>query len=349
MSKVLFRLDAGPDIGLGHFMRCRTLAMAMRQLGWQSVFVGHDFSGSQLVNLAQESQIELVSLPKFDDCGEDAHLFAHIAGKMAADILIVDNYSYKSEALRVLQQRRLKVVAFAFDGIANEIPEVQVLLNPNPSAVRQFYEGHGIDLVLCGSDYTLIRPEISELRSRNYCQDGPVLLLLGGGNVSHYLTGIAPAIMAKTSQKLIISISGNYESENLRAWARAQSDRCELNTDMNRFPQLLAEASLVITGAGGTLWEACCLGLPWLGVIWVDNQRHAAEVAKKFNTGLTVDCSKINDDTNRDRFNAAVITAFEKLLASRHKWPQMIDAQRALIDGNGAHRAAEQITRFFDN
>lgn len=347
MSKVLFRLDAGPDIGLGHFMRCRTLAVAMHKLGWQSVFVGQGLNSPQLENLAQESGIKLTSLPTAHDCGEDAHMFAHIAGKMAAQIVVVDKYSYKPEAFRLLRQQELKVVAI--DDTAQAIPQVQVMLNPNPGFAPQSYEGHDIDLILCGSDYTLIRPEITELRTRNYCEDGPVLLLLGGGNVSHYLAGVAAAIMAKTSQKLILSISGNYESESLRTWVRAHSDRCELNIDMSRFPQLLAEASLVITGAGGTLWEACCLGLPWLGVIWVDNQRHAAEVAKKFNAGLTVDCVEINDDTNRGRFSTAVATAFEKLLVSQHKWGQMIDAQRALIDGNGAHRAAEQIIRFFDN
>ena len=37
--RVVFRADAGPDIGLGHARRCLTLAGALRELGVESLFV----------------------------------------------------------------------------------------------------------------------------------------------------------------------------------------------------------------------------------------------------------------------------------------------------------------------
>ena len=38
MPTVLFRCDGGPDIGIGHVMRCRALAARFREQGWTSAF-----------------------------------------------------------------------------------------------------------------------------------------------------------------------------------------------------------------------------------------------------------------------------------------------------------------------
>ena len=37
--RVVFRADAGPEIGLGHARRCLTLAGALRELAMESLFV----------------------------------------------------------------------------------------------------------------------------------------------------------------------------------------------------------------------------------------------------------------------------------------------------------------------
>ena len=38
MPAVLFRCDGGPEIGIGHLMRCRALAAAFGERGWQHCF-----------------------------------------------------------------------------------------------------------------------------------------------------------------------------------------------------------------------------------------------------------------------------------------------------------------------
>ena len=80
MSRVALWAEAGPAIGLGHFMRCRTLAQALLARGHSPVFVLDDASAAAVGGMIPEGAARL----RVDQGARFA------AGHPAPDAMILD-------------------------------------------------------------------------------------------------------------------------------------------------------------------------------------------------------------------------------------------------------------------
>jgi len=77
-SKMTFRVDANATIGTGHFMRCLTLADAMRDTCAGIAFVTRDLP-SHLANMLVERGFEHLALPPIHDDVQATDELAHAA------------------------------------------------------------------------------------------------------------------------------------------------------------------------------------------------------------------------------------------------------------------------------
>ena len=67
---ILFRLEAGPEIGFGHLMRCRSLAYALHEKGEECVMVGPNVAYA--TNEDREVFADWIPLPLWESAVEDA-------------------------------------------------------------------------------------------------------------------------------------------------------------------------------------------------------------------------------------------------------------------------------------
>ena len=286
----LFRVDAGPGIGMGHFMRCRTLALEMIAHDWVVFFMGHGlpkemmFCSSWLVSTG----LNLIEMPQYSDSEFDAQL---LSNKLPlADCLIVDTYKYNREDFALLQRfNSERVPIVVIDDIASRDIPAQMVINPNPLFSPEPYQRQKIPEILCGADYTLIRPEIAALRDRKYCKEGPIVVTLGGGDVVAPMMKLLSALPHNINNRICVSVSENCPLETINEWINECPEKRFINNDNSRFPQLLASASVAITGGGGTLWEVYCLGIPSLSLVWVDNQKQTGIIIKEQATSFLID------------------------------------------------------------
>jgi UDP-N-acetylglucosamine:LPS N-acetylglucosamine transferase len=175
------------------------------------------------------------------------------------------------------------------DDLANRDTPAQVVLNPNPLFSPEPYQRQKIPHILCGEKYTLIRPEVVAQRDRPYSAEGVIMITLGGGDVVEPLLKVLRAVPKGLPNRICVSVSSACPLEPINAWIDEDPVMRFLNIDSDRFPDLLAGSAMTITGGGTTLWEAYCLGVPNICLVWVDNQRQTSVVIKQQATSLLLD------------------------------------------------------------
>ncbi|NLF98375.1 MAG: hypothetical protein GX569_16705 [Candidatus Riflebacteria bacterium] len=309
----VFRVDAGPGIGMGHFMRCRTLALELVKRKWVVFFVGSGMAkelsgkGKRRVNQI----INLIEFGPFKTAAEDSRALLDMLTRefeLRIDCLVIDTYFYNREDYAFLQRfGRQRLPIMVIDDLASRDTPAQAVLNPNPLFSSEPYERQKIPSIMCGEEYTLIRPEVVALRDRPYSDEGLIMITLGGGDVVEPMMRVLSAVPDGLANRICVSVSANCPLDAINDWISRDSIRRFLNTDSDRFPELLASSAFAITGGGTTLWETYCLGVPNLCLVWVDNQRQTSVVIRQQATSFLVDfAEQINQGLQSELFGRGI-------------------------------------------
>ncbi|KAF1081479.1 MAG: hypothetical protein GQF41_2285 [Candidatus Rifleibacterium amylolyticum] len=309
----VFRVDAGPGIGMGHFMRCRTLALELVKRKWVVFFVGSgmakELSGNDKRRVNQI--INLIEFGPFKTAAEDSRALLDMLTRefeLRIDCLVIDTYFYNREDYAFLQRfGRQRLPIMVIDDLASRDTPAQAVLNPNPLFSSEPYERQKIPSIMCGEEYTLIRPEVVALRDRPYSDEGLIMITLGGGDVVEPMMRVLSAVPDGLANRICVSVSANCPLDAINDWISHDSTRRFLNTDSHRFPELLASSAFAITGGGTTLWETYCLGVPNLCLVWVDNQRQTSVVIRQQATSFLVDfAEQINQGLQSELFGRGI-------------------------------------------
>ncbi|HNV71366.1 MAG TPA: UDP-2,4-diacetamido-2,4,6-trideoxy-beta-L-altropyranose hydrolase [Candidatus Ozemobacteraceae bacterium] len=329
MSKVLIRADGGATVGMGHLMRCRTLAIALQLRGWKTVFLSEGVPGEGFAD-DQGRKFEVVDPSRSGTNGAGT---AQVAEQTQADLVLIDTYTFGMKDFLALWKSGRPLVVI--DDLADRGLPVDAVINPNPLFPDTRYREQGIPHCLIGSDYCLIRPEVLVARQLSVRQERHLLVTLGGGGVPEVLLPLLPIMESSDFHQ--ITVMASTSAPKLEAWVQAHATRWQICRDFSSLPRLVAEADAVVSAGGTTLWEVYCVGRPSLAIVWVDNQRHALRVVDAQRTGTVVDL--------RRGFDEQVFTrAWQEFLDSRQD-QDCIERQQQLIDGRGAERAAEVLLR----
>ncbi len=294
----VFRVDAGPDIGMGHFMRCRTLAFELVRRNWVVFFVGSGLPGNLFTPCRGRVNgiINLIEFGPHVTSADDAKVLLELLMTKsvgAVDCLIIDTYVYNRGDFAYLQRfGRGRFPVLVIDDLANRDTPAQAVLNPNPLFAREPYERQKIPHILCGEQYTLIRPEITALRERVYNDTGLIMVTMGGGNVVAPLMRVLRSIPSEISNRICVSVSPACPLDAINEWISLDPVMRFLNTDSRLFPELLANSAFAITGGGTTLWETYCIGVPSLCLVWVANQKQASVVIQQQATSFLIDIAE---------------------------------------------------------
>lgn len=343
--RILFRADASSRIGVGHLVRCLTLAEQLRKCGAEAHFVCRALDGDlcDLVR-ARGFAVHRLTLPS-DQADSvvaadlDAELTIAVIKELPKfDWICVDHYALDHRWQKRLRPycQRLMVI----DDLADRPHDCDLLLDQNAIAgMETRYDG----LVpvgctsLLGPSYALLNAQYAELRLRAAPREGiPRRLLVSFGGFDQYgLTDMTVQVLcamdrpALEADVVLASSSPHY--------GRIQdmvSDRPQIRL-FDRTPSLapFILAADVALGAGGTThWERLALGLPSLVITVADNQRPVAdELARQGLIRWLGDAGQMSPSRLR--------TALEDVLCNdlSADWSERC---MALVDGRGADRVA---------
>jgi spore coat polysaccharide biosynthesis predicted glycosyltransferase SpsG len=307
--RILFRAPAGPRRGFGHLVRCRSLA---RALGVRP-----------LVALRGGAAVQEAALGLGCDVVQGGP--ARLLRALAPDVLVVDDPMTADARRWMAAGRRAGCLVVSVHDLGLGCLDADLVIDGSVTMNAQARRGK----TLAGPRFALLDPSIVEEDERR--DPYSVLVALGGGPRAELAVDIAEAIV-EADPRATVRVAGGFMSTPARVprqitWLGPSGS---LRTEM-------ARASVAVVGGGVSLYEACALGTPAIGVPVVAAQRPtvAAFVARGAARGSArgpVSAERVADECVSLLCDAAM---------RRH----LSRVGKRLIDGRGAFRAAAAVAQ----
>lgn len=358
--RIAVRTDASHQIGIGHFMRCLTLADALKQRRAEIRFVSRNLPkylrgmvetrGYELIMLdSRASETITADLPHAHWLGTsqdvDAQGTIRAISDQTWDWLVVDHYALDARWESALRQSTRNILVI--DDLADRQHDCDILLDQNyfVDALTRYDCLTSKDCgMLLGPGFALLRNEFARARARLRKRDGKIrriLVFFGGSDLGNE-TLRALQVLQKINHSgiaidVVIGPQNLYRNE-VEAFAASMED-VATHYNVPNMAELIAGADLYIGAAGTTTWERCCLGLPSQVITVASNQVQATRDLESLGvlTYLGESCSVTAEQ---------VTTAVTDCILSPLRMVEQSEKCLALVDGRGASRCVDTMIQF---
>ena len=281
---VCFRVDSSHDIGIGHLMRCLTLADELHEKNHEISFICRELSGHLISlikypvlilaknNNLQSDDLYLNSLDTTQE--QDAEQTIEIIPKNT-DLLIIDSYALDKIWHDKLRQHTRRIIVI--DDLADKQFNCDLLLNQNLGSIPNDYKGKVSNdcVLLLGCDYALLRPEFKKLRQqaverrKSLKEIQNILVSVGGSDINNVTYEILQQLDPSFN---VVVVLGARSPHNKIIEDYAVDKNIEVIVNSNNMAGLMLNADLAIGASGSTNWERLSLGLPSLVFTVAENQ-----------------------------------------------------------------------------
>lgn len=353
----LFRVDASSEIGIGHFMRCLTLALEIKKDGAYLRFVTRHLP-KYLAELLKENAIEHVQLNarslgihgtlkhaswlgvSQDDDAKDTVM--SLAGGHW-DWLIVDHYALDQQWERQLNKFIKNIMVI--DDLADRQHSCNILLDQNYFiGIENRYQDKLLKhcKLLLGPTYALLRDEFKEERVRVNRRQGlikKILVSFGGVDASNCTTRVLQALIESNFQLAIDVVVGSQHPNLDQIMAICNLHDYVYHVDVGHMAKLMSNADLAIGAGGSSSWERCCLGLPTLAFSLAENQ---TEIAK--NLDMYGACIYMGNANSKNLMDLKDMLS--QLLSNPEQVSNLSKKAYSLVDGLGAERVHQELISY---
>lgn len=322
------RADGNNQIGLGHVMRCLSIADKLKACGEQVIFFMADENAAETV---RNRGFEMVCLNS-DWNDPDAELVKLLAALRERGItgLLLDGYYFSEDYMRSL--KNAVYTAYLDDLCAFHYP-VDCIINYSVYAKDMPYPSIEGQTLLLGTDYAPLREQFQKDMLPEKSEKKNILVLSGGTDPYNIAECIPKAILEQKEleEYRITVVIGKYA---IPCAGLVQNDRVIFMQNVTDMAALMRGATFAVSAGGSTLYELCACKVPTVTYAFVDNQLGNVE---KF------DALGVMPYAGDLRKDAGKVT--EKLIRtlvdfSKQDSKQKEEKMERLVDGNGAMRVA---------
>lgn len=339
---LLIRTDAGPKIGMGHFMRCLALAQAWQSSGGEVHFAMQTPS-SMVVDRLQREKMVLYPLRQASkrETPADAVETADLAREVGAEWIIVDGYHFADDYQRHIHRSGLWQLTLDDYGHATHY-YADLILNQNAHANAEMYaRREPYTGLLLGLDYTLLRREFSEWQGRHPNipdRAAHLLVTLGGSDPRNQTLPILQALRRADFRDLDIIVVAGGSNPHIESLAKVvnQTNNIRLIHNAQDMPALMAWADLAVSAAGSTCWELAFMGVPIITIVLADNQRQIADSLARLGCATNLGWYEEVDV-------GQIVHSVAELVDNQATRTQQIRRGQALVDGHGAERVVARL------
>lgn len=328
LKLAFFRLEASEVIGAGHAIRSLVLADGLLRHGWRCIIA------------ASESTFRFIEHFNCYETIDPQFLFDN---QYFADLLVVDSYDLGYEYESHFRPLIKKIMVI--DDVPNRQHNCDILLD-------QTYDRDSVNYknlvppnckLLVGGKYALLRREFIEFRQqayerrKNVTKVKRILVSMGGSDPDNCVIKILEIIKASDFLGIVDLVLGFSDQNRFYIEQYLYTYPLQVNIYINpNMAKLIYESDFAIGGAGSSMWERCCLGLPTFMVVCSDDQLMIASNLHKANAAINlgkIDCISVKDA-------AAQLTS----TINNHHWIKELHKHSfEVCDGYGVERVLEEI------
>ncbi len=347
------RADGNNQIGIGHIMRCLTIADEFNRQGEDVIFILADGNCETLVRERGFDCVVLGTL--FDDMEEELETLADVLDGYQIRKMLIDSYYVTPRYLEVLRQ---DVITIYIDDVDAFPYPVDILINYNVFAKATdypygiVYNGYDktneiikdeMTYVMAGPLYAPVRKEFLA-HSITVKEEVKKILVTLGGSDAYNLTGkIAEALLDKTTAEIHL-VCGPFNLHKVKLYALATKDkRVNVHENVKEMWALMEMCDLAVSAAGSTMCELSAAGVPSVTFSFVDNQKRIAETFGAEKAALTSGHFIREQEAS---FVEGTIACVEQLVKDKVLREKVVGNARRLVDGKGAERIAKAVINY---
>lgn len=358
-ANIVIRADGNADIGVGHLMRCLTIAEQVgehdRVIFWcadersAALAQARGFAAQVLGTDYRDMSSELPRLKQLGRTACDMQAEQKSEHKHIPQVILVDSYFVTAEYLQAL---RTYGRVYLLEDMPGHIWPVDGVINYNAFADLRSYEEiyrknkenlSDMDVkqhtkLYIGASYVPIR---SQFAGYNYQVQGQVKELLvttGGGDRENIAGKILERLEYMKCRVHVVSGPYNPHGEWLDSYARAHL-QVVVHRRVEDMARLMLQCDLAVTAGGTTVYELCALGVPFVCFSYAENQEALTEYVGGQEIGLNA--GKYHRDSGETLYNIGNLV--QRAAADPRLRRQMSQRARKLVDGQGARRLAEAL------
>lgn len=341
-KQLLIRADANKKIGMGHVMRCLTIAEAAKKAGVETKFLMADAGVGEL--LKERGQAYHILNTDFSDMeGEFPVLFETVekSAKGKKTVFLLDSYQITEAYLQKLKEwlNQQNIPLALMEDYGNSPYKADILINYNIYGVDFSYEKNAPKALL-GCSYMPLRQAFVQQKYEVREQVKQLLITTGGSDSYR----IAVELVKQFSEKQFSGnshlsfhvVCGKFSEsrEELSELAR-QRENITVHIDVKNMWELMAQCDIAVSAAGTTLYELCAIGVPTICFSFAENQRLPGKAFDKYTPMYYA------GDYEQDRnamFTAIREKTEELCRMSKAERENISNELKKVVDGKGADR-----------
>lgn len=354
----LIRADGNKNIGMGHIMRCLSIADAAKKHGWQCIFIVAD--EDCVTTIDERNYLTVVLHSEYRYLDDEIGLVEKQIQRLKCNWFLVDSYfasfSYLSAIRSCLQKQGGKLICM--DGNATFPYPCDVFINYNIYGTTKKdeliarYKCNRLELpaFLLGPKYVPLRSTFRDLPDRKVnIISKHVLISTGGTDSEHIALNIVKKIKGLQTTLKFHIILGIFNPDQIII--RQVTSNCKniiLYQNVTNMSEIMQHMDVAISAAGSTLYELCATQTPTVTYVMANNQipgaiafyqaglmRFAGDSRKKrqenFVTTLLAEAMNLAGDYEERKKMAASM----KKVVSRHGADNIIKALLAIKGYSG--------------
>lgn len=344
-NRIGIRADASPKLGMGHVMRCISIAQALSDIGVESIFIcANDYPAETV--LAYGFEINVLN-SDYEMMVSEIVPMLEVVDQLRLSGLLVDSY-YATDYYLSCMQERLPVVYI--DGLYRCKVDIAGVINYNVAANKEEYEKRFKEkktAIMVGLDFTPLRKEFRMKFGSKVIRKRVNSLLLTTGATDNYGVVVElcrywkkNVLFKEVEKHIVIGKLFKKPEKLIEEFIGDSNFFFHLNTtDMKT---LMENADIAISAAGTTVYELLSMQVPSVIFSLADIQNTVGILSPAIKW-----VGDIRDTERKDSLSAKatkkITNAVVDLMNSYTERKNISDLAGNCMDGKGAERLARRI------